>query len=146
LGHLLNPFGDPEIRWQKEIWIDILKLHYEKITLDEFLSKYSNFYAISEFTVSSPSLLRRFDRYNEKFGKSGIIPFDFFLIGFGNNRDIKPLSPFSKKSQEAPHKDFVDYRTGNVMNGSEHWCSLSDILLKYINHLESKLDGDICLL
>ena len=146
LGHLLNPFGDPATRWQKEVWVDILKLHYGKITLDELISKYSNFYAISEFTASSPNLLHRFDRYNEKFGKDGIIPFDFFLIGFGNNKEIKPLAPFSKRPQEAPHKDFVDYKTGNVMNGPEYWCSLSDLLLKYLNHLESKFDGDTGLL
>ncbi|MEK6983893.1 MAG: hypothetical protein AABX33_04935 [Nanoarchaeota archaeon] len=75
-----------------------------------------------------------------------IKPFGFIAVGFGtktmNKKTIKPLTPFRSDSQEVPHLPFIDAETGDSLEGIEYWNSLSDILLSYINHPESKLDGD----
>lgn len=63
LKHLLNPFGNG-VNWQKQIWEDILKLHYGIINEGGFIQKYSNFYAISKLSVSSKDIMRRFKSFN----------------------------------------------------------------------------------
>lgn len=140
LGHLLNPFGEKEVKWQKRIWIDILKLHYGQITLDDFIDEYKDYYAISQFTVSSPNLLKRFAKYNKRHPESTIKPFNFFSIGFGTDKDIKPIAPFSKDTQSVAYGDFVDYKTSKIYNGPEYWLPLSEVLLDYIKHPEAKFD------
>lgn len=143
LGHLLNPFGK-NVNWQKQIWEDILKLHYDIISQDEFIQKYSNFYAVSKLSVSSKEIMNRFKIFNR--GRSynrQIKPFNFFLIGIGNSKDVKPIAPFSREPQEAVHRPFIDYKTGKIMKGIEYWKRLSDVLLSYINHKESKMEGSI---
>lgn len=59
LGHLTKPFSNDD-DWQQEIWIDILKAHYGMIESEEIEKKYSNFYAISRLTVSTPNVLHSF--------------------------------------------------------------------------------------
>ena len=70
-------------------------------------------------------------------------PFNFFLIGIGNSEEVKPIAPFSKDPQEAVYKPFINYEDGKVIEGIEHWKRLSDVLLSYIDHKESKLNGDV---
>jgi len=90
LGHLLNPFGNG-INWHKQVWEDILKLHYGIINEGGFIQKYSNFYAISKLSVSSKEIMRRFKSFNKgRTYDKQIKPFNFFLIGIGNDKDIKP--------------------------------------------------------
>jgi DNA polymerase elongation subunit (family B) len=60
LGHLTNPFTNSVGDWQGEIWQDILKLHYRLITERDIEEKYSNLYAISRLTISTPNVLNRF--------------------------------------------------------------------------------------
>ena len=117
------------------------------ISKAEFTSEYSSFYAVSKLGVSSKDIMKRFNLFNrgKPYGKQ-IKPFNFFLIGVGNSREVKPISPFSKEPQEAVHKPFIDYKSGNILSGMEYWKSLSDVLLSYIDHGESKLDGNIGIL
>jgi hypothetical protein len=146
LGHLLNPFGKG-VNWHKQVWEDILKLHYGIMNQSEFIQKYSGFYAISKLSMSSKDLMNRFKTFNKGKPYDRLIkPFNFFLIGVGNNKDIKPITPFSKEPQEAVHKPFIDYKSGNVMIGIEYWKRLSDVLLSYIDHKESKFEGDLGIL
>jgi hypothetical protein len=63
------------------------------------------------------------------------------LIGQGNFKDIKPISSFSKNSQEAVHKPFINYKSGKILQGIEYWKSLAEIIFEYINHPESKVHG-----
>lgn len=143
LGHLTNPFGKKVKDWQKMVWEDILKLHYGIITQNQFLSKYSNLFTISKLTVSTFELLKRFKKLNRgKPYEEQIKPFNFFLIGVNNKDDVKPISPYFDNPQEIVYKKFVDYQTGNFLQGLEYWRSLSDTLWKYIKHKESKLEGD----
>lgn len=147
LGHLLNPFGKETKRWQKEIWLDILRLEYGKIGIDDLLDKYRPFYAVSQFTVSTANLMHRFKLLNKGKGyNDGIKPFSFFLIGFGNYEGVKPIAPFSYDSQAMPYSKFINYRTGELLEGQQYFKSLADELWSYLNHPEAKLEGDIGML
>ena len=146
LGHLLNPFGK-STDWHKQIWEDILKLYYRIMTREELIQKYSNLYAISKLVMSSKDIMNRFKAFNKgKTYDKRIKPFNFFLIGIGNDKDIKPIAPFSKEPQEAVHKPFVDYKSGEILRGIKYWKRLSDVLVSYIDHKESKMEGDIGIL
>jgi hypothetical protein len=147
LGHLTNPFGKETKNWQKEIWLDMLRLEYGQARLDDVLDKYRSFYAIAQFTVTTPNLMNRFRLVNRGKQYNGIIkPFNFFLIGFGNMKEIKPVAPFSRDPQTMPYSKFINYKTGELMEGQQYFKSLSDEILHYINHPESKLIGDIGIL
>ena len=142
LGHLLNPFGNREIRWQKIVWEDILKMYYKIITEDDFRDKYMNFYAMSQFAVSSFGLISWFSKINK--GKpltKQIKPFNFMLIGLSKVKDVKPIAPFSNNPNEAVYKPFVNRKNGKIMQGTEYWKTLSDELWRYVKHPEHKLDG-----
>jgi DNA polymerase elongation subunit (family B) len=148
LGHLTNPFPNSIEDWQAEIWQDILKLHYGQITEIDIEEKYSKFYAISQLTVSTSNVLNRFKRLNEgKPWKEQIKPFSFFLVGFQaikeNSKAVKPLAPFTKNFQTIVHGPFIDYETGEVKEGLQYFKPLSETILQYVEHMETKFDGDI---
>ena len=97
--------------------------------------------------MSSKDIMNRFKAFNKgKTYDKQIKPFNFFLIGIGNDKDIKPIAPFSKEPQEAVHKPFVDYKSGEILQGIKYWKRLSDVLVSYIDHKESKMEGDIGIL
>jgi hypothetical protein len=150
LGHLTNPFSNEE-KWQQEIWVDILKLHYGMIEPEDLELKYSNMYAISRLTVSTPNVLHRFDKLNEgKEWKEMIKPFNFFLVGFQtieeNNKAVKPLAPFTKDYQRIVYEPFLDYETGEMKEGLHYFKPLSRTIMQYSEHPETKFDGDIGIL
>ena len=147
LGHLSNPFGNDKRHWQKQVWEDILKLHQGIITYDQLMNKYRNFYAISQFTVSTAKLRDRFELLNKnKSYTNSIKPFGFFNIGFGNVEGVKPIASFSKDPQTMVYNEFIDYKTGKKMRGQRYFKSLADELDTYIKHPESKLEGDVGIL
>ncbi len=141
LGHLESPFNRKD--WEKELWLDILKEHYGTITNKQFNQKYSNLFAVCQFTASTPKILKRFNKINKKknYDKS-IKPFNFILVGTGK-KDVKPVAPFSKNSQEVVYNKFIDYNTGEVLKGIEYWKPLDITLHEYKNHPESKFDGEL---
>ena len=140
LGHLLNPY-ERGINWQKKIWEDILNLHYGNITEKEIIEKYSQFYALSKLTISTPSLLKRFKLYNKnKPTPKQIKPFNFILIGQGNS-EVKPIASFNKNFQSVIYEKFIDYKSGRILKGQEYWRPLSEIIFNYIDHPESKFDN-----
>jgi len=138
LGHLLNPYNKG-VEWQKQIWEDILKWHYKIITQLDIIEKYSNLYAISKLDVSTPLLYKRFKSFNKnKPLKEQIKPFNFFLVGQKNKKDIKPMIPYSSNAQESVFKPFIDYKSGKILQGLEYWKNLADTIIEYVNHPESK--------
>lgn len=148
LGHLTNPFSNSVEDWQAEIWQDILKLHYGQITEVDIEEKYSNFYAISRLTITTPNVLKRFKKLNQgKPWKKQIKPFNFFLLGFQvieeNDKAVKPLAPFTNDYQKIVHEPFIDYETGELKKGSQYFKPLSRTILQYIEHKENKFDGNI---
>ena len=143
LGHLTNPFGKGQ-EWQKTVWEDILRLHYGLIDRGRFLAKYGGFHDISQLTVSTYRLLQRFRKLNQgKPYENQIKPFSFFLVGMQNKAGIKPISAYSDNPQKIVYEDFIDYETRKILKGTEYWKPLSDTLWEYVNHKESKMDGNI---
>ena len=148
LGHLTNPFPNSVKDWHAEIWEDILKLYYDQITEQDIEEKYSNLYAISRLTVSTSNVLNRFKAINQgKAWSEHIKPFNFFIVGFQTIEEdgnaVKPLAQFSKDPQKIVYEPFIDYRTGEVKEGSHYFKSLSRTILQYVDHPENKFDGDI---
>lgn len=147
LGFLLNPFEKTEEHWHKEVWLDILRLHYKQITLNDLLNKYRNYYAISKFVVSTPSLMKRFDAFNKgKCYDDMIKPNNFFLIGLSNFKHVKPIAPFSREPQSMPYSKFINYYDGSIMEGQHYFKNLADEIYSYINHPESKMEGTVGIL
>ena len=146
LGHLTNPFHNSRDDWHKEIWIDILKLHYGIITELDLELKYANFFAISKMSITTSSILHRFKRLNEgKAWKYQIKPFNFFLVGFQtvkeNEKIVKPIAPYSKDPQSIVYQKFIDYNTGEVKCGSQYFKILSRTFMEYVDHPEYKYEG-----
>jgi hypothetical protein len=147
LGHLTNPFSSEKPDWQEEIWHDILMLHYGLITSFDIIEKYSQFYAIARLTISTSQILDRFRRLNEgREWREQIKPFGFFHVGFqvivDRKKPVKPLSPYSTDPQTIVHEPFIDYETGEVKRGLRFFKPLSKTILQYIDHPESKYEGD----
>ncbi len=155
LGHLLDPFSnDPDEKndWNKEIWHDILDLDYGKTTLEKLYQKYENKYAISKFVSSNPRMLGRLSEFNKNEDYiNQFKPFNFCILGFSNSMNpetgelIKPLAPFCKPSRYVVFSDFVDYndKSRHKFRGKEYWKQFWDVFLEYLNHPESKMDGDV---
>ena len=155
LGYLLDPFSNDvneKNDWNKDIWYDILNLHYGKTTLEELYEKYQNKYALSKFMASNPRILGRLSAFNKnKNYKNQFKPRNFCIIGFSNvinpntGKIIKPLAPFCKPPRHAVFVDFVDYNDNSrqKLNGKQYWKLFWDVFLEYLNHSESKFDGNI---
>jgi hypothetical protein len=142
LGHITDPFNRKNIDWHKEIWEDILKLHYNQININDLIEKYSSLFAISNLTVSTRSVFERFKKFNEnKPLNKQIKPANFFHIGM-NSIGAKPISPKKSNPQSAPFEEFINYETGETLKGEEYWGTLDKTILDYINHPESKFNGD----
>lgn len=156
LGHLLDPFsGAEKDDWHKQIWLDVLDLHYGNTSIDKLREKYETKHAISKLVISSPNILSRLDKFNHGKDYQGQIkPSNFALVGFSNvlnkntREPIKPFAPFVKPAREVVFSDFVDYneKSGLKMRGKQYWKPFWDIFWEYLNHLESKFDGDIGIL
>jgi len=140
LGHIKNPHPDGD--WEKEFWMNILNYHYKNKTINEIEEKYSEYFAISKLTVSTPLLISRFKKINHRkpFSKK-IKPFDFCLVGFGTE-SVKPITSYRNSPSEAVFDDFIDYNTGKIYCGQEFWKDLRQIFWEYLNHPESKFDGN----
>ena len=151
LGHLTNPFTKDVEDWQAEIWEDLLKLHYGLISETDIEEKYSNLYAISRLTISTPNVLHRFNKINcEKSWNNQIKPFNFYLVGFQvvkeNGKFVKPLAPHSDDSQSIVYDPFTDYESQKVKQGPHYFKQLSRTIIEYANHPESKFEGDVGIL
>ncbi|MEX0764221.1 MAG: hypothetical protein WEC35_07645 [Nitrosopumilaceae archaeon] len=146
LGHIKNPFSI-DSDWQEEFWKDVLEFHYGKKSIKDINEKYSDYYAVSELAVSTPNLMRRFAKLNKrKSYEQKIKPYNFCLVGFGNSENVKPLGVYKKNSQEAVFDKFIDYNTGQIMQGIQFWKSMEQIFWDYVNHSESKFNGNVSIL
>ncbi|MBN1133629.1 MAG: hypothetical protein JXA38_01620 [Methanosarcinaceae archaeon] len=61
----------------------------------------------------------------------------------GDGEKVKPIAPFNKNPQVAIEKEFIDYNTGDTLQGKAYWKPLSDVLLDYIDHPEAKFEGNV---
>ena len=129
LGHLKDIDG-------KQIWKDILNDKFEE---------YSEKIAVSQITITKPSILNRFKKMNfKKPLNRQIKPYNFILVGSEKN-DVIPSLPFSKETRGIQYKEFIDYRTGKSsmelpLSSKEYWKSLEDVLTAYVRHNDNKFD------
>lgn len=79
-----------------------------------------------------------------------IKPFNFYLAGFQayeeDGKSVKPICPFSKDSQEAVYRAFIDYQSGEMKEGTQYFKRLGKTISQYLAHPEHKFDGDVGLL
>jgi len=153
LGHLLDPFknySDEESTWYKDVWKDIVNLHYGNITREPLVEKYENKYAIQQLTNSTPHITNRFKKFNHgKDYLSQIKPANFSIVGSSNCTNpytgelIKPLAPYCNPAKHAVYSKFVDYNDPKrrEFQGKHYWKTLWDTIEEYLRHPESKFDG-----
>lgn len=146
---------------QKQVWEDILKIHYNPEQKEGILEKYEGMYSISQLTISGYDIFERFSSINkDKNGnlkplKKLIKPFNFITVGIGYIKDTetdKPIipmmpyiSPKDKRFSQIPYMPFMDYRTGKLYNENTefYWKPMPEVIESYLKHPESKFDGDI---
>jgi len=149
LGHLRHGNGeDEEIhdRWEKELWIRLIKCASGELSEDALFEEYSGEYAVSQYAVSKPSLHRRLRGINQHTEiRKQIKPFNFVLVGQAaeSGRDGQPIHPitrFTKRTEEAPFQPFIDYNTGKRYSGGSqlYWKPLSATIREYLSHPEAK--------
>jgi hypothetical protein len=150
LGHLLhgNKEDDDGIRdkWERELWIRIIKTANGELSEGELCEEYSGEYAVSKYAVSKPNLHRRLREINQQNEISKQIkPFNFVLVGQAaeSSREGEPIHPitrFIKRTEEAPFQAFIDYNTGKryTSDSQLYWKPLSTIVREYLNHPETK--------
>jgi len=148
---------------QEDFWRDILRIHYHPSEEDQVLDKYQSGYAVYNFRVSSYNVYERFKKFNRnKLLSKQVKPFNFITIGIGYQKDpstnetIKPILPFinekDKRFKQIPYLHFIDYKTGKTypnedsMDTQFYWKPLSEMLKDYIDHPESKSEGEIGIL
>jgi len=158
LGHLQDV--DKEQWWQ-----DILAMHYHPERREDVLFKYiGSKFAISRLTLSTYSIMSRFNHYNDRraFARQ-MKPYNFITVGTACQTDSKtgesiiPLLPFipaivngkaNRKFKDIPYMPFIDYKTGTMYSEETefYWKPLSEVFEDYIDHPEAKFDGDAGLL
>lgn len=148
---------------QEQFWRDILAIHYQPYQRQQIMDKYGYRYAVYDFKVSSYPLLQRFKIINDKKPISRQIkPFNFITIGMGYRKypatgePIIPIlphvNPHDPQFHDIPYRRFIDYKTGeqyphnNSMDTRYYWKPLSEVISDYMEHPESKSEGDIGLL
>ena len=131
LGHLKDIDG-------KQIWKSILTKDFQE---------YSDKIAVSQITISKPSILRRFSKmnFNRNIEKQ-IKPFNFMLIGSEKN-DIIPCLPYSKGLSGIEYRSFIDYKSDTMSDKlslpiKAYWYTLEDVLTSYVRHNDHKFDYD----
>ena len=131
LGHLKDIDGE-------QIWKSILTKDFKG---------YSNRIAISQITISKPSILNRFKKMNSNNPiEKQIKPFNFMLIGSEKN-DVIPCLPYRKDFNGIKYEKFVDYKSNTssdklLLPSTEYWHTLEDILTQYVRHNDNKFDYD----
>jgi hypothetical protein len=150
LGHLKGIDG-------KQVWHDLILIHHHPERKTEILSKYKNKYAISQLAITNYDIQKRFDDINKNRPYSKKIkPYNFATVGTACRTDPdskEPIIPFlsvmdKDKLDEIPYMEFLDYKTGkkypneNSMEPQYFWKNMESVLEDYIEHKESKLEGN----
>jgi hypothetical protein len=148
LGQLVH---EQEGEWEKQLWANILRHAYGKISRTELLEKYASEYAVAKLAFTKPSLLRRVRGINKgKQNDRKIKPYNFVLVGSPTifnrtGKPIIPVTPFVRPYDLAPYQPFTDAKSGRLHNRNTelHWKKLDSFIETYIDHPESKFrNGD----
>lgn len=148
---------------EKQVWNDILAIHYNPRLKEDIEEKYKDKVAVSQLTISKYAILERFKKLNKgKQLKKQIKPFNFITVGTGYKMDketgenVIPMMPYispkDRRFKEIPYRPFFDYKSGkyydsqNTLDLQSYWKPLTDVFFGYkgyINHKESKSEGNI---
>ena len=118
-----------------------------KSILTKDFKGYNDKIAVSQITISKPSILNRFKKMNSnKPIEKQIKPFNFMLIGSEKN-DVIPCLPYSKDFNGLQYEKFVDNKSNTssdklLLPSTEYWHTLEDILTQYVRHNDNKFDYD----
>lgn len=141
----------------KQVWHDFILIHHHPERKKEILSKYKDKHAKSHLAITNYDILKRFDGFNKsKPYSSKIKPYNFATVGTAckidpvtKERIIPFLSVMDKdKLDEIPYMEFLDYKTGkkypndDSMEPQFYWKTMESVLKDYLEHKESKLEGD----
>jgi hypothetical protein len=166
LGHLLNP-ADPENEdreWIAEVWLSMIK---KSLGINARPMHFQDLPAVGRITVSSPALMRPFEKLNS--GKKycdRVKPFNFVLSchvkQFGHPIGANPtrfhlIGPYNSDSRRWLTTDWIDQYSGKVYRITTHGYhgdrktarvkTYAEVLREYECHPESKCadaDGRPC--
>jgi len=146
LGHLMH---EQESEWEKQLWTNILRHAFGKISKEQLLEQYANDYGIAELAVTKPHLLRRVKSLNEgSRPDKQIKPYNFVLVGSPtmvskNGEPIIPLTQFTSHYDWAPYQPFIDAKGGRLYeeNTELYWKKLDKTVEDYIDHPENKFEN-----
>jgi len=147
LGHLLH---EDENDWEKQLWTNILRYAYGRVSKEQLLGKYRDEYAIAKLALTKPSLLRKVKAINSKHVYQKMRPFNFVLIGSpamfdSRGRPIIPVASFVRPYDLAPYQPFIDAKSGRFYKAHAelYWKTLDKVVEEYVDHPESKfVNGD----
>jgi len=166
LGHLLNP-TDPkneDREWIAEVWLSMIK---KSLGINTRPVHFQNMPAVGRITVSSPALMRPFDKLNSrKKYCDRVKPFNFLLschvkqfghpIGTDPNR-FHLIGPYNSDSQQWLKAQWIDQYSGKpyrITTAGYHGNrqaarvkTYGELLREYEYHPESKCadkDGNRC--
>lgn len=145
LGHLLHTRRE---EWEKQLWGNILRHPYGRISKTQLLEQYANEYAVSKLAITTPILLRRIGALNKGRSAKQIKPYNFVLVGqftmtSRSGNPIIPLTPFTSEYGQAPYQFFVDTKSGRLYeeNTELYWKTLDKAVEEYIDHPETKFEN-----
>ncbi len=145
---------------------DILEIHYgdyKQEIIDSVLKKYHGRYAVAKLDVSTYEVQQRIKSNKGKCYRDQIKPANFITVGVGfqenpeTGKKVIPMLPYIDKNSPEfdciPYMPFRDYKTGREYLDEElkdgqlwtksYWKPMSRVVRDYINHKESKSEGDI---
>jgi len=141
--------------WEVKLWQDIIKYNEGLVGNDYIELNYGNHIVAGKLAITSPFLLKRFNKMNGiKDARHRIRPFTFVTVGIGYRLDdttkkpIIPMLPYTEYTNKIKYSPFVDYKTGKIYseNTEYYWKPMSELFFDYINHKEEKFEGDIGML
>jgi hypothetical protein len=136
--------------WEEKFWKDIIKYDKGIVKNDYIELNYGNHIVAGKLAITSPFLLKRFNKINStKDQRHRIRPFTFVTVGVGFYPDDKtkepiiPMLPYTEYTDKIKYMPFIDYKTGKEYkdNTQFYWKPMSELFFEYISHGEDKFEG-----
>ncbi len=141
--------------WEEKFWMDIIKYNSGLVKDNYIEFNYNNFIVAGQLAITSPFLMKRFNRINKaKDLKHQIKPRNFITLGVSYRLDsitrepIIPMLPFTKDYSTVKYQPFIDYKNGKLYNKhtEAYWKPTDELFFEYVNHEEKKQQGGIGIL
>lgn len=130
-------------KWHPMFWRDIIDYHRGAFTETDNIARYGKKYEVSKIAIRTPNVLKWFSGFNEeKPYEMQIKPFNFFLRGISEDKNIMPIAPWSENGQEIVNNPFIDAKSGEIKEGKEHFKTMDKTFRGYYEHKEKKFEGN----